>query len=129
MKINELKNIIPLKYNSFYSVHKSKNSHIKSLKNLPNIKTFSRNFNKELNKIQFTLTQENYSNQKNIIHNSINNTNELVNDNGNMPQSNYFRLTNYIRNKYAKNIKCFRLNVLQYGKPNTEYKLILSLEI
>ena len=155
MKINELKNIIPLKYNSFYSVHKSKNSHIKSLKNLPNIKTFSRNFNKELNKIQFTLTQENYSNQKNIIHsNSINNTNELVKNNRNMPQSNYFRLTNYIRNKYAKNItktknkisssnkvkeikfnvnkteynnfndKCFRLNVLQYGKPKTEHKFM-----
>ena len=27
------------------------------------------------------------------------------------------------------NDKCFRLNVLQYGKPKTEYKLIFSLEI
>ena len=47
---------------------------------------------------------------------SINNTNELVNDNGNMPQSNYFRLTNYIRNKYAKNITKIKNKISSLNK-------------
>ena len=150
MKINELKNIVPLKYNSFYSVHKHKFTSKNEYKNLPMIKTFSRNFNNDMNNVQLTLTKENKSN-KNILHNnSINNTQEVLTK-GKMSKNNFFRLTNYIKNKYAKNItkiknkfstpnkvkeiqlnvnrteydnnfnrKCFRIEAMQSEKPKKQ---------
>ena len=155
MKINELKNIVPLKYNSFYSVHKHKFTPKNEYKNLPMIKTFSRNFNNDINNTQLTLTKENKSN-KNILHNnSINNTQEFMNK-GKMSKNNFFRLTNYIKNKYAKNItkiknkfstpnkvkeikldvnrteydnnfnrKCFRIDAMQSEKQKNQ-KILLS---
>ena len=136
MEINELKNIIPLKYNSFYSVHKSKKASGKNFKNLPSIKTFSRNFNNELKKIHFTLTQENNKNNNLINSNSICDKTGLMSGKGKMPKSNYFRLTNYIKNKYSKNITKIKnkvpsqnkvkeiqlnLNKTEYNKFNNKY--------
>jgi len=150
MKINELKNIVPLKYNSFYSVHKHKFTSKNEYKNLPMIKTFSRNFNNDMNNVQLTLTKENKSNKNILYNNSINNTQEVLTK-GKMSKNNFFRLTNYIKNKYAKNItkiknkfstpnkvkeiqlnvnrteydnnfnrKCFRIEAMQSEKPKKQ---------
>ena len=154
MKNNELRNIIPFKYNSFYTVHNIKLQKKNNSKNLPIIKTFSRNFNNDLNKIQFALTQENNSNKNININNSTKNTNEWISNKGKMSQNNYFRLTNYIRNKYGKNMtkiknkfstpnkikeiklntnkleynefnkKCFKVEIMANQKPKTQNKLI-----
>ena len=154
MKINELKNIIPLKYNSFYSVHKRKFHSKNENKNLPMIKTFSRNFNNEINNIQINLTKENKSNTNILLNNSLNNNQEFLNK-GKMSKNNFFRLTNYIKNKYAKNItkiknkfstpnkvkeiklnvnrteydknfnrKCFRIETMQSEKQKNKKKLL-----
>ena len=100
MKINELKNIIPMKYNSFYSVHGRKTPSKNALRNLPMIKTFSRNINKELNNILLTMSKENKQNNNltNLTYKSINNT-------GKIAKNNFSSWTNYIRNKYDKNQK------------------------
>ena len=51
------------------------------------IKTFSRNFNTNLNQIKFSLTKDNKSNKK-----FIDNIHELDNNKGRMSHNNYFRL-------------------------------------
>ncbi len=157
MKSNELRNIIPFKYNSFYTVHNIKVPKKNDSKNLPMIKTFSRNFNNDLKKIRFSLTQENSSNKNNNYNNSTKKHNEWIDNKGKMSQNNYFRLTNYIRNKYGKNMtkiknkfstpnkikeiklnvnktecnkfnkKCFRVEVIQNQNPKTKNKLIENI--
>ena len=157
MKRNELRNIIPFKYNSFYTVHNIKVPKKNDSKNLPMIKTFSRNFNNDLKKIRFSLTQENSSNKNNNYNNSTKKHNEWIDNKGKMSQNNYFRLTNYIRNKYGKNMtkiknkfstpnkikeiklnvnktecnkfnkKCFRIEVMQNQNPKTKNKLIENI--
>ena len=159
MKINEIKNIkniVPLKYNSFYSVHRKKIQPKYNLKYLPMIQTFSRNFKNEINKIHLTLTKENEASKyRNIKHSSfISNDNKFMNNKRKMSNSNYFRLTDYLRNKYARNIKkinnnlstpnkvkeiklnvnkteynnfnskCYRIEAILLEKPKPEMKLI-----
>ena len=134
MKINELKNIIPMKYNSFYSVHGRKTPSKITLRNLPMIKTFSRNINKELNNILLTMSKENKQNNNltNLTYKSINNT-------GKIAKNNFSSWTNYIRNKFAKKmtkiknksstpnkVKEIKLNVNQteYNNFNKKYYLV-----
>ena len=154
MKINELKNIAPLKYNEYFSVHKQKTTPKNNIKKLSMMKTFSRNFNSNLKQIQYSLTNEHNSNKKFIDNNNYtNNEYEQKPNKGAMSPNNFFRLTNYIRNKYAKNMtkiknnafspnkikelninvnrteynksnnKCFRIEAMQNLKPKTQAKL------
>ena len=120
MKFNELKNIVPLKYNSFYSVQTARNKPNNKIKNLPMIKTFSRNNNNELNKIKFAMTQENDSLKNNMYTEFINNTTEFNYTKGKMSQNNFFRLTKYIKNRYAKNMTKIKKNF----SPNNKIKEI-----
>ena len=144
MKINELKNIIPMKYNSFYSVHGRKTPSKNEFKNLPMIKTFSRNINKELNNILLTLTKENKSNNNYTHTNSINLSQKSMNNTEKMHKHNLYRLTNYLRNKYAKNmtkiknlghtpnkVKEIKLNVnkTEYNNFNKKYFLIDKMNL
>ena len=144
MKINELRNIIPMKYNSFYSVHGRKTPSKSGFKNLPMIKTFSRNINNELNNILLTLTKENKS-INNFTHtNSTKFTEKSMNNMGKMSQNNFYRLTNYIKNKYAKNmtkiknvhstpnrVQEIKLNVnkTEYNNFNKKYYLIDKIQL
>ena len=120
MKFNELKNIVPLKYNSFYSVQAAKTKPKNKIKNLPMIKTFSRNINNDLDKIKYTKTQENYSLKNDMYTDFINNTTEINGTRGKMSQNNYFRLTKYIKNKYGKNM----IKIKKNFSPNNNFKEI-----
>ena len=143
MKINELKNIIPMKYNSFYSVHGRKTPSKNKLRNLPMIKTFSRNINKELNNILLTLNKENKQNN-NDTYNTTNFKHKSMNNTGKISKNNFDSWTNYIRNKYAKNmtkiknisstqnkIKEIKLNVNQteYNNFNKKYFLVDKINL
>ena len=103
MKKLGLKNIIPHKYNDFFSIHRAKALSKEKIYNLPTISNFSRNFNKNISKSPFLFKTLSKSDRKYINSFHTNKIQEFDNNLERVPYPSFFRLTNYIKEKNVKN--------------------------
>ena len=121
MKINSLKNIVPLQYNGFYSIHSYKNITKGKIHNLPLISTFSRNFNKSINKKSYFSTTINSYNKSSELFSKK--TKEFDNNLEKVPYPSFMRLTNYLK---SKNLK-YKTKINNRSSPNRVNEVYLKI--
>ena len=98
MKTKELQKIEPLKYNGFFSVHNAKSLSKEKINNLPMISRFSRNFNKNINKLSFIFKTQNKYNKNPFI-----NYKEFDNNLEKVPYPIFSKLTHHLKFNNFKN--------------------------
>ena len=119
MKIKSLKNIVPLQYNGFYSIHNSKTIAKERINNLPLINTFSRNFNKNLNKRPNLFNTQSSYNKTNELFSNKNQ--EFDNNLKKIPYSSFLHLSNYLKSKHFKNKTKINNHLSPSNKVNEVY--------
>ena len=119
MKIKSLKNIVPLQYNGFYSIHNSKTIAKERINNLPLINTFSRNFNKNFNKMPNLFNTQSSYNKTNELFSNKNQ--EFDNNLKKIPYSSFLHLSNYLKSKHFKNKTKINNHLSPSNKVNEVY--------
>ena len=114
MNNNELKKIEPIKYNDFFSIHKTKTISREKINNLPIINSFSRNMNKYFinNHYLFKTHNKSYKNNNDFYSNK---NQEFDNNLERVPYPSFLRLSHYIKSTNLKN-KTKIIN--QHSSPN-----------
>ena len=142
MKNNRLQNIVPLKYNEFFSIHSTKAFSKEKINNLPIISSYSRNINKSFsnNKTPFLFKTLNnpYQNYTELFSKKIA---EFDNNLEKVPYPSFLHFTNTIKTKNFKNkTKIFnqfhpskKINQVYFDINRTEYnhlnKKCFSIEL
>ena len=122
MKNIGLKNIVPQKYNDFFSIHSTRGFSKEKINNLPIITSYSRNSNKSFNYNKnpyFFKTVDKLNKNYNDL--STNKNQEFDNNLEKVPYPSFLRLTNYIKTKNFKNKTKINNQIPPSNKVNEVY--------